>query len=129
MQFAKITTALLTALLVGFAFGQSPAARQEATKLERLHEERIEVYSEWLELAHARGSHGHEQQRKLFLAKIDAAKTSAARLSLAEELLAWCTEYERTILETTPDDIDAVLQARMERIEAGILVEQLAENE
>ena len=128
MQFAKMVTALLVALLVGFAFGQSPAAPQAAIKLERLHDQRIEVYSDLLKLAYAKGSNGQEQQRKLLLVKLDAAKTPMDRVVLAKELLELCRQYEHTLQATIPDDIETMLKAKAERIEAEILVEQLAAN-
>lgn len=129
MRFAKMITALLVTLLVGFAVGQQPAAPKETTKLDRLHDQRIEVYSELLELAHARGSRGREQQKKLILVKLDAAKTPVDRVVLAKELLELCRQNERTVQATTPDDTETMLKAKSERIEAEILVEQLAATE
>lgn len=128
MKFAKMVTVLLVALLVGFAFGQPPAAPRESTTLDRLHDQRIEVYSKLLELAHARGSNGQEQRRKLLLVKVDAAKTPKDRVVRAEELLELCRQYEHRLQTTVPDDIETLLIAKAERIEAEILVEQLAAN-
>ncbi|QEG40469.1 hypothetical protein [Roseimaritima ulvae] len=128
MKFAKMFTVLLVAILVGFAFGQPPAAPKESTTLDSLHDQRIEVYSKLLEVAHARGSSGQQQRRKLLLVKIDGAKTPKERVVLAEELLEVCRQYEHTLRTGVRGDIETLLKAKAERIEAEILVKQLASN-
>ena len=125
MPFAKTIATSFVAMLVGVSFGQSPAPPNEATKLESLHEERIDVYSQLLKVAQAKGGSGREQYRKLLLVKLDAAKTPLERIAVAQQLLEWSLEYERILQTTAPDRIEALLQAKAERIEAELLVEKL----
>jgi hypothetical protein len=123
-----LITALLLALVVGFAIGQPPAAPNEIPKLDRLHEQRIEVYAELLTVAQVRGSNGHEQLRKLLLVKFDAAKTPPDQMVLAMELLELCRQYEQELQTIVPENVETLLNATAERIEAEILVEQILAN-
>ncbi|MEM8671782.1 MAG: hypothetical protein AAGG48_29965 [Planctomycetota bacterium] len=121
MQFAKAIAALLAVFLVGLAFGQRPTKQPEKTKLERLHEERVDSYSDLFTIASSRNRNTEEAYLHLMLAKIDAAELASERLPIARELLNTFRKHE----DNSGIDLQESLLSRIRRIEAEILVEKL----